>query len=85
MVKLTEHLKAAGWDRDADSFRDALVDIFAEMFRAWTDEELLFNPREAIQFCNVARSRLRTKDLPDHVILRTLVNVRKRGNQKKAS
>lgn len=77
VVKLSEELAAAGYEGDAIEFKDRLCDLFFEMFGSWTVEELLYHPREATHFCNVARRAAHTPELPDYVILRTLQNVRK--------
>jgi len=77
MIRLKTELESAGYEGEADDFRDRLIDLLVEMFRSWTAEELLYHPREATHFCNVARRAAHTPELPDYVILRTLQNVRK--------
>ena len=80
MIKLSDELKAAGYEGDVAAFRDRLTDVFVEMFRSWTVEELTFHPKEAVHLCNVVRRATGAPDLPDFVILRTLSNKRKKGD-----
>ena len=85
MIKLVDQLKSAGYEGEADDFRDRLIDLLVEMFRSWTAEELLYHPREARHFSDVARRATHTPDLPDYVILRTLQNVRKSQRNEKVN
>ena len=85
-MRLSGELKAMGWtngptgERREDEFREKIADTFNGLYRAWTDEELLCNPREALHFCNAVRVRCGVPDAPDSVILRTLTNMRKNGD-----
>lgn len=50
------------------------------MFRgAWTIEELLLHPRDAIRFCDDVRHKHAYFDLPDDIILRSLLQCGKVG------
>ena len=85
-INLKVELQTAGYVGDGcEWFRELVVDTFHGMFRAWTDEQLLCTPREALHYCNRVRMDSRLPDLPDSVILRTLTNLRKRSRIAKAS
>lgn len=61
------------------------VDFDEQMSRAFAErlgnrrslDELLLHPREAIEFCDHVRARFGYFQLPDHVILRSLMTRRK--------
>lgn len=68
-----------GIDLDREAFVDQLVEEFHGAYRdSWTIDELLLHPREALQFCDDVRRKHRYFDLPDDIILRTVLNRRKR-------
>ena len=50
------------------------------MYPEWTVDELACHPTEAHDYCEQVRLKASAK-IPDHVILRTLMNARKRGDQ----
>ena len=79
MVRLEDELKACGCTLDAEEFRELISDTFNDMYRAWTDENLLCWPREALRFCGMVRHRARASDMTDFLICSTLLNIRKRG------
>jgi hypothetical protein len=57
-----------------------MVDVFAEVYRdAWTIDELCLHPREAARFCDDARRKHGFYDVPDDIILRSIMNRRKYG------
>jgi hypothetical protein len=71
---------------DEEEFRDILVETFQVHYRAIpTVDELVLRQRTAIRYCDHIREILFERgeaeaiDLPDDVILRTLMNKRKRG------
>jgi hypothetical protein len=62
--------------------REALMDQIVEDFHAtyrdsWTVDELLLHPREAAIFCDGVRRQHGYFDLPDDVILRSIMTRRK--------
>ena len=68
-----------GVDLPRDQLVDELVGDFAETYRdAWTIDELCLHPREAMRFCDDVRRRHAYYDLPDDIILRSIMNRRKR-------
>ena len=77
MASLKEELGRFGCDLDVAEFRDLLNELHGVMHPAWTDEELLFHPHDALRYCATVRCRTRCDGLPDSFILRTLVNNRK--------
>ena len=63
---------------DKDRFIDQMVDDFAEAYRdGWTIDELCLHPREATRFCDDVRHRHGYFDLPDDIILRSIMQRRK--------
>jgi hypothetical protein len=79
-------LATFGIEMDEDQFRGMLVELFHNLYRAIPSvDELLVRPREAIRYCDRVRDHLAGTgedaafDLPDEVILRTLLNQRKHG------
>lgn len=79
MVNLSIELRNVGYLEHPDHFRGVLRSIFNGHYPGWTDEELLYHPKEASNFCTTVRERSGAPGLADPVILRTLVNIRKRG------
>lgn len=76
MSRLQTVLRNAGYPGDRDQFRNQLADLFAENYRDWTDEKLLFHPDEAKRYCNLIRAKAGA-NLPDDVILAALCGIRK--------
>ena len=74
--KLETELRDHECSMDAIMFRDLVVERHATMHPAWTEDELTCHPDDAKTFCNTIRSETGGK-VPDHVILRTLLNARK--------
>ena len=82
---LREELRILGYDGgeySEDEFRDIIQEVFAVLHPSWTDEQLLFRPPDGMRFCEAVRCRT-SKGLPDELILRTLVNIRKSGRRAK--
>jgi len=62
--------------------RSELIDMFIDELRTayrgmWTVDELVSHPQDAIRFCHDFRMKHGMYSLPDHVILKTLMNERK--------
>lgn len=73
-----------GIGMDEGQFKELLTDQFHAHYRALSSvDELLVRPHEAIRYCDRVRDALAgtgegsAYDLPDDVILRTLLNLRK--------
>jgi hypothetical protein len=69
-------LAELGYEGDEGSFHDLIVDTLAEAYRAWSIDELLIHPHDAIEYCRIVCRRARV-DLPEPLVLRTLLNIRK--------
>jgi len=79
--KLWETLNDIGVTMGADKFREIIVDEFTATFatKGWSGDELCMHPDCAKEFCNVIRRKVNHAMIPDDVILRTLINIRRRG------
>jgi hypothetical protein len=77
MISLSRALRAACCDLSAADFRDLVQEVRAVFCPCWTGEELTLHPRQALAYCREVRRRLGNPRLADHLILRTLTNVRK--------
>lgn len=69
---------------DIDMDRKDLIDLFVSELAAvgrgmWTIDELCLHPREALRFCDDLRHKHGFVYLPDDIILRSIMNQRKRG------
>lgn len=77
MGRLEDELSGYNIKGGAEKFREVIADVKNGMCRNWTDEDLLCHPVDAIRFCAAVCGKLRCFDLPDDLILRTLLNMRK--------
>jgi hypothetical protein len=70
--------KDYGIDLDNEAFADAAVGDFNNFIRgAMSLDEMLLRPRTALHFCDTTRQRHGWYDLPDDILLRTIINRRK--------
>jgi hypothetical protein len=76
--RLETELAECGCGMDAKMFRELVVERHAVMHPTWTQDDLVCHPDDAKNFCDVIRGEVRA-DVPDHVILKTLLNARKAG------
>jgi hypothetical protein len=53
-------------------------EVLTERHPGWSDEQLLYRPRKAMELCREVRQRT-GRPAEDHDILRALINDRKRG------
>ena len=75
-MKLEDELKLYGCYLDPSQFEEILADVFAGMCAGMNDEGLLYRPSDAVRYCQAIRAR--TSDgLPEEMILRRLINMRK--------
>ncbi len=79
MARLTSKFSDYGIDDDPEMIVDRFVSLLASMYPAFTLDNLLVRPREALRFCDEVRRRENAYDLPDDVILQPLMNRRKHG------
>lgn len=60
---------------------DAGKKVLDTKWSGWTFERLICHPRESMAFCKQVRESIGTGGkLPDHVVLWTMLNGRKRGD-----
>ena len=76
--KLETELKEAGCEIPADEFREKVEKMKATMYPSWTADDLVCHPDEAKQFCDMIRKIRTCGQLEDYIVLRTLLNARKR-------
>ena len=74
---LKKELLNAGCYADPDTFKELVVDLMNQSFGEQTVDELVCQPREARMLCNAVREKAECNELPDDLILGTLMNVRK--------
>lgn len=83
MRHLAKQLRAIkGWDITEEHFKKTVEDVFNEYFSRWTDDELLCHPHDALRFDDWVRYRLGNPNIPDALINRTLINIRKANRSK---
>lgn len=67
-----------GVNMTKEEFTDQMVDEFGVAFRgAWTIDEMLLHPRDAMKFCDDVKHKHGYFSVPDDVILRVLITKRK--------
>ncbi|MSR56703.1 MAG: hypothetical protein EXS05_03400 [Planctomycetaceae bacterium] len=67
-----------GIDMQKNAFMDQMVDEFDTTFRnELTIDELLLHSRSALRFCDDVRSKFHYFDLPEDIILRSIMTRRK--------
>jgi hypothetical protein len=71
--------RAFGVDLDRKDFADQMAEDFNAFFRGQQSvDELLLHPRDAIRFCDEVRFKRGYWDVPDDIILRAILNRRKK-------
>src|SRR4051812_31028990 len=67
-----------GIDMDKDAFIDQMCEDFNEYVRgSLSVDEMLLRPRTALHFCDSVRAKHLYHDLPDDIILRSVLGRRK--------
>ena len=74
--RLETELAECRCSMDANMFRDLVVVRHKDLHPSWTEDDLVCHPDEAKSFCQVIRAEV-SADVPEHVILKTLLNARK--------
>lgn len=74
--KLETELREHGCAMDAKMFRESVVKRHRVIHPSWTEDDLVCHPDEAKMFCQTIRREV-GEEIPDYVILRTLLNARK--------
>jgi transcriptional regulator with XRE-family HTH domain len=75
--KLEDELSDFDCKMDAGTFRELIEERKAVTSPSWTIDELVCHPEEAKSYCQSIREATECQSLPDHLILRTLMNVRR--------
>lgn len=67
-----------GVQMERTEFTDMMCDDFNDTYKGgWTIDELLLHPREAALFCDQVRRKHGFHDVPDDIILRSIMTRRK--------
>lgn len=74
--KLETELAEVGSSMDPKMFVELLEERHSTMYPNWTIDDLVCHPDEAKVYCAQIRSEVNAP-VPDHVILRRLMNARK--------
>jgi hypothetical protein len=78
MGRLTAEPQNFGVMMRREQFTDVLVDEYNEKFRGQlTVDELLLHPRDALRFCDDVRQKHGWYDVPDDIILRSMLHRRR--------
>lgn len=78
MARASINPREYGVDMERDAFLDLMVEELAGYARGQlTLDELLLRPRAALHFCDTVRQQHGWFDLPDDIILRSIMQRRK--------
>jgi hypothetical protein len=70
-----------GVDMDRADFMDQMAIEFNEAYKgSWSVDEMLLHPREALRLCDEIRRKHGYHDVPDDIILRSMMTRRKNPN-----
>jgi len=75
--RLEDELEQFGCSLTAFAFREHLEKRKMDTSPDWTIDDLICHPKEAMEFAQMVRGELGCPALPDYVILRALMNIRK--------
>jgi transcriptional regulator with XRE-family HTH domain len=75
--KLEDELRDCGCAMTPDTFREMLEERKAIMSPSWTIDDLVCNPDDAKNFCEMIRREANSPKMSDFLILRTLMNIRR--------
>ena len=81
-VKLAPTLRSHGYADDPERFKELLMDLFAEMHRDCPVDEFLCDELDPRIFVKEVRHRTGCPKLPHELVLRTLLNMRKKGGDR---
>jgi hypothetical protein len=77
-ASIEAELRVAGCTLSRSDFYDLVDGVRQYLYGHWTEDELACHPHESLQFCAVVRTKLNAP-VPDHLIMRAMLNRRKRG------
>lgn len=76
-------LRAVGYTSGREKFYETVEELSTDLFPDWTGDELACHPHEALQFCEVVRQVV--PRVPDHLVMKALMNRRKQRKMGSAS
>jgi hypothetical protein len=76
-------LRAVGYTLGREQFYEKVEELSNTLFPDWTADELACHPHEALQFCEVVRRVV--APVPDHLVMKALMNRRRQGKKGTAS
>jgi hypothetical protein len=77
-MKLSENLKACGFEGSPEGFKAMLLESMRTDFPTSTIDAVLRTPAVATRFCEFVRDQFPNANLHDAIILGTLMNIRRR-------
>ena len=77
-MKLSENLKACGFDGSTEAFKSLLLETLRANFPATTIDSVLSTPAVATRFCEIIRESNPDANLHDSIVLGTLLTIRRR-------
>lgn len=77
-MKLKDELLNLGLQDSPEKFRERLIDELMERFKGETIDSLVCQPPQAERFCERIREEYGCAKLSDYVVLKTLMNIRRR-------
>ncbi len=77
-MKLSENLKACGFEGTPESFRSKLLESLRSDFPTSTIDAVLRTPAVATRFCEFVREQFPNANLHDALILGTLMKISRR-------
>ena len=77
-MKLSENLKACGYEGTPEGFKAMLLESLSTDFPTSTIDAVLRTPAVATRFCEFVRGRFPSANLHDAIVLGTLMNIRRR-------
>jgi hypothetical protein len=75
-INFERELPQHGYDLGRGEFYDLVQEVRADLFPAWSVDELACHPQDAVRFCRTVRGKAEA-DVPDHLIMHALLNARK--------
>jgi len=77
-MKLSEKLKACGFEGSTEEFKGLLLETLRTNFPAATIDSVLSTPALATKYCETIRETYPEANLHDAIVLATLMNIRRR-------
>lgn len=76
-MQLSTELQAYGIPETPEAFRTRLIDTLLQAFPGRSIDSVVCRPSDAIEYCEIIREDI-TSNPPDVVILKTLMNIRRK-------